>query len=115
MDWHKILVGLRLRCPNCEKGEISTGLFTVPRKCPACGHEFERRDGESLGAMMLKLCLVEMLAVFGFFGIELLTEIPLLPNAIFWLAVSIFGPLLLYRYTRGMWIAVVYLSEQPQK
>lgn len=110
--FQKMMVGFRLRCPKCEQGEISTGLFNVHRKCPVCGHEFERRDGESLGAMMLNLCIVEMVAVFGFFGLELLTDIPLLPNAIFWLSVSIFGPLLLYRHTRGMWIAVVYLSEQ---
>jgi uncharacterized protein (DUF983 family) len=114
----KMWVGFKLRCPVCEEGIMSSGFFNflqVHRKCPVCGVEFERRDGESLGAMMLNLVIVEMFVIFGFFFIELFTEIPFAPNAVFWVTFSILGPLVLYRHTRGVWIALVYFSGEMRQ
>lgn len=106
---HKLLVAARLRCPNCEQGRIFTG-FNVNSTCPNCGVRFERREGESVGGMMLNLVVVETTAIAGFFIVDALTDIPPTTQIWFWLPYSLLMPLLLYRSSRAIWIAVAYLN-----
>lgn len=106
---HKLLVTARLRCPNCEQGRMFTG-FNVNSACPVCGIQFERREGESVGGMMINLVLVEMSAIGGFFLVDALTDIPPQTQLWFWIPYNLVMPILLYRSTRAMWIGVAYLN-----
>ncbi len=108
---HKLLVGARLRCPNCEEGRMFDGLFTLHETCPVCGVRFERSEGESIGGTMLLLIFAELLAVGGFFVTEFLFDPPMTFQLIFWVSFNLLFILLGYRHTRGMWIAVVYLTQ----
>ena len=110
---HKLLVGARLRCPNCEQGRMFTGLFAMHTTCPQCGVRFERSSGESLGGMMVNLVAAELLTVGGFFlsYYALGSPADMTPLAIFWLAFDILFVLVFYRPARGLWVSVAYLTS----
>lgn len=107
-----LLLGLRLRCPNCGAGKISDGLFHIHETCPVCEVRFERRDGESAGASIVTLSFLPIPAIaLAFFIMIALPETPLwvvfVIPAVMILVTSVIG----YRHTRGLWIAVVYLTD----
>lgn len=106
---HKLLVAARLRCPNCEQGHMFTG-FRINTTCPVCHVAFERREGESVGGMMINLVIVEMSAIGGFFLVDALTDIAPTAQLWFWMPYSLLMPLLLYRTSRALWIGVAYLN-----
>ncbi len=110
---HKLMVGARLRCPNCEQGTMFAGLFNMHATCPVCQVRFERSSGESLGGMMINLVIAELLTLFGFFGSYVLLGSPadMTPLLIFWLVFDVLFVLGFYRPARGMWVAVAYLTS----
>lgn len=107
---HKLWVGLRLRCPNCEQGKMFHGLFKMDKTCPYCGARYERLDGESIGGTLVNLCLAEMLSMGGYIVSQVLFAPPLWFQLTFWVAFNIIFILLFYRHARGMWVSVAYLS-----
>jgi uncharacterized protein (DUF983 family) len=106
----KLLIGLLLRCPNCERGRMFRGLFRMDEKCPYCGVRYERRSGESIGGTLINLCVAEVLSVGGYFASELLFHPPLAFQLIFWITFNIAFVLLFYRHARGLWVSIAYLS-----
>ncbi len=110
---HKLLVGARLRCPNCEEGRLFTGLFAMNATCPVCGVRFERSSGESLGGMMINLVVAELLTIFGFFisYVALGSPLDMTPLIVFWVTFDILFVLAFYRPARGMWVAVTHLTS----
>jgi len=108
---HKLLVGMLLRCPNCEQGKMFTGLFTMRTTCPVCGARFERKQGESIGGTLINLVFAEILSVGGFFVSEALFHPPLAFQLVFWIAFNLLFVVFFYRHARGMWVAIAYLSS----
>lgn len=110
---HKIVVGAKLRCPNCEQGRMFSGLFQMNPTCPVCGVRFERSSGESLGGMMVNLVVAELLTIVGFFVSYFALGSPadMTPLIVFWLVFDILFVLGFYRPARGMWVAVTYLTS----
>jgi uncharacterized protein (DUF983 family) len=108
---HKLLVGLFLRCPNCEKGRVFRKFFQIEQTCSECGVRYERLSGESVGGMYINLALAEVLSVGGYFLMEILFDFPVVPHLVFWIVFNIAFVLLFYRHSRSMWVAVTYLSE----
>jgi uncharacterized protein (DUF983 family) len=129
MDWsrmklrriiHKLLIGLLLRCPNCERGRMFNGLFQMNALCPECGARFERREGESVGGMAINLILAELLTVGGLIVTELTVKPSLVFQLSFWIVFNILFVVFFYRHARALWVSTVYLSggvypdpEQP--
>jgi uncharacterized protein (DUF983 family) len=107
---HKLLVGLMLRCPNCERGQMFHGLFRMDEKCPYCGARYERLSGESIGGTMINLVVAEMLCIGGWILSEILWHPPLAFSLIFWVSFNILFVVLFYRHARGIWVAVAYLT-----
>lgn len=119
---HKLLIGLRLRCPNCEEGHIAEGLLRIRPTCPVCGVRFERQPGESTGAMLLNISLMPILAILLFFLLWFTTDFPWWFSLGLIIGVLVLLMLLFHRHARGLWIAVAYLGgsvyrddEAPQK
>lgn len=108
---HKVLTGIRLRCPNCEQGLMFESFFRLRPTCPYCHVRFERSSGESLGGVMINLILVELVTVGGYFVSEWLFSPPLLFQIVFWVSFNIILCLLCYRPARGAWVSVTYLTE----
>jgi uncharacterized protein (DUF983 family) len=107
----KIWTGFWLRCPNCEEGHISDGIFHVRRICEVCEVRFERKSGESAGASVIWISVLPIFALILFFilyyanpdsPMELLLGVPLAFVVIFGVA--------FYRNVRGIWIAIAYLT-----
>ncbi len=101
---------LRLRCPNCGRGRIFTGLFRMNETCPYCGVRYERESGESVGGMYINLGLAELLTIGGFFLVYFLYQPPFVPHLIFWLIFNIVFVTLFYRHARSLWIGISYLT-----
>lgn len=115
----KILLGLFLRCPNCERGHMFRGLFQIEERCPVCGVCFERAEGESIGGTMLNLSIAEVLTVSGLIVTEGVLHAPLAFELIFWVSFNILFVVLFYRHARAIWVAVNYLTvglypDEPQ-
>ncbi len=107
---HKLWVGFRLRCPNCEQGRMFRSFFNMNPTCPECGVRFERSSGESLGGVMINLIVAELVTIGGFFLSETLFHPPLLFQIVFWISFNILLVLAFYRPSRGMWVSVAYLT-----
>jgi uncharacterized protein (DUF983 family) len=107
----KIWMGFCLRCPNCEQGAISAGIFHLRQTCPHCGVRFERKSGESAGASVIWISVLPIFALILFFvlyfsnpdaSLELLLGVPL--------AFVVICGVAFYRNVRGIWIAIAYLT-----
>ncbi|MEO8394582.1 MAG: DUF983 domain-containing protein [Chloroflexota bacterium] len=99
-----------LRCPNCERGKIFTGLFSMNEVCPYCGVRFERESGESVGGMYINLVAAELITIPGFFLTNALFHPPIVPLAAFWVIFNITFITLFYRHSRALWIGTTYLT-----
>lgn len=109
---NKLLLGLRLRCPHCGEGHISEGLFKMRDVCEICHVRFERKSGESTGASIIWLSTLPLLAMIFYFILyainnELSLPIQLGVTMTFVVIVGLAG----YRHARGVWVAVVELSD----
>ena len=109
--FRKLLLGFFLRCPNCEEGKISTGLFAIRKECEVCHVVYERKSGESAGAsamLMMALPIIPLILFFSLYAINdewsmvILLGVPILITVL----IGIFA----YRHVRGLWIAIAYLT-----
>ncbi|MBA3872683.1 MAG: DUF983 domain-containing protein [Anaerolineae bacterium] len=107
---HKLFVGLRLRCPNCEQGHMFHGLFAMDETCPYCGVRYERREGESIGGTMINLVCAEVLSMGGYIITQALFAPSLAFQLTFWVTFNIVFILLFYRHARGIWASLSFLS-----
>jgi uncharacterized protein (DUF983 family) len=99
--------GVRLRCPVCGKGRLFRSYLTMNSECERCGVRFDRESGLWLGSMDINLTLSLML---------LLAPVVFLPDLGLRRELELFGagavvvPLLLFRFVRGFWLALIFLS-----
>ena len=108
---HVLWVTFTLRCPNCERGRIFTGLFAMNEVCPYCHVRFERESGESVGGMYINLVLAELITIPGYFlSNALLPQVPPLSLAAFWVIFNVAFITIFYRHARAMWIGTTYLT-----
>ncbi|MFZ4815186.1 MAG: DUF983 domain-containing protein [Phototrophicaceae bacterium] len=108
---HKLWIsGVRLRCPNCERGHIVTGLFAFQPTCEQCGVRYERLDGESLGGLVFTAGAIPTVAILGFFLTNWLTAWGIWWNAALWLGFIAVACLLGYRHARAAWVGVSWLT-----
>lgn len=94
---------LRLRCPNCYRGEIFKSLWQMHETCPVCGLRYEREQGYFMNAIFFGYIL-------GFLAILPVTIILFLYDvAPIWFLVStllvltLLSPLI-FRYSRALWM-----------
>ncbi len=107
---HILMRGRRLRCPNCGQGKLFRTGFIINETCAYCGVRFERQPGESVGAMYLTEGLASMVSIAGYFIVNALFHPPFVPHVIAWVILIILVSLLAYRPSRGIWIAIAYLT-----
>jgi uncharacterized protein (DUF983 family) len=107
---------LTRRCPYCGNGGIFQNFWVLRDRCPTCGVTFEREDGYFLGAYAFNLIFAEFLGL----GLALiLIFMTGLRNADFmvqWLlilALAVLFPVLLFPYSRGIWMALDLALHPP--
>lgn len=95
---------LALRCPRCRRGELFTGLITMPVRCPECGLVYEREHGYFVGAMAISYGLAVVVVAALFFAVLAITHWPL--EWVLLVSGAAFIPLapLCLRYSRALWM-----------
>ncbi len=109
---NKLGLGLRLRCPHCGEGHISDGILRTRDTCEVCHVRFERKSGESAGASIVWVGILPILSMIFYFILyatnkDLSLELQLIITLAFTVIIGLLG----YRHARGVWIAVVELSD----
>ncbi len=102
-----LLRGLRQRCPVCGKGRLFRSALAMNEECPRCGVGFSRESGQWLGSMDINLTLSLILLLTP---VIFLPDIGLGRELMLGGAGAVLLPLLLFRFIRGLWTALVYLS-----
>ena len=99
--------GLRLRCPVCGKGRLFRTYFTMHEKCLSCGVGFAREHGQWVGSLDINTFVVAFALMIGV-GFAPLGSLEV--SLAFWCAAAILVPLVTFRFSRGLWTAIVHLT-----
>lgn len=110
--WH---TGIRLRCPLCRTGRLFKDGFTLHATCPHCGARFERYQGEATGGMTVSILVTALIFLIGYYLAERLTEWPVSVHLAIWVPFAILFPVLFYRYSRAVWVALLHASGDVHK
>jgi uncharacterized protein (DUF983 family) len=106
--WRKVVWrGLRLRCPVCGEGKLFRTYFTMRESCDRCGVRFAREHGQWVGSLDINTFVVA-------FGLMIASAFsPMWPLPVLlavWGGAAIVVPLLTFRFSRGLWTAIVHLT-----
>ncbi len=99
--------GIRLRCPVCGGGKLFRTYVAMYSECSRCGVRFDREAGLWLGSMDINLTISLVLLLVP---VIFLPDIGLKRELLIWGAGSVLVPLVLFRFVRGFWIALIFLS-----
>ncbi|MEO8432064.1 MAG: DUF983 domain-containing protein [Acidobacteriota bacterium] len=99
--------GLRLRCPVCGKGKLFKSYFAMQERCSACGVAFAREHGQWVGSLDINTFLCAFLLMIGA-GFGPLWS--LRTSLIVWISAAVLVPIATFRFVRGVWTAIVYLT-----
>jgi len=101
---------VRLRCPRCGEGRLWAGWWRMAARCAACDLRYELERGFFVGAVAIDwlvmgaLAMVPVVLLDPWFGLSLAAQLQL------GLCLALLVPLLLFRYSRSLWLALVYLA-----
>ncbi|MBI3625988.1 MAG: DUF983 domain-containing protein [Candidatus Rokubacteria bacterium] len=104
-------LGLRLRCPRCGYAPIFRGWFTLLAVCGGCGLKFEREQGYFVGAIYLNYAATVLVAVPGYFVLDYLVGLSLVPQLLLWGGFCIVFPLWFFRYSKSLWLSLDYFFD----
>ena len=118
--WDRFLVTMRRaisrRCPYCGGHGVFDGYLTLRDRCPTCGVTFEREEGYFLGGYALNLVVAEVvglsLAIFLLFKTDL-RELDLIWQEAIAVALAVAFPLILFPFSRTVWIALDLVLHPP--
>lgn len=114
-----VLLGraLRLRCPRCGAGGLFVSWLRPRRSCPNCRQLIERaEEGYWLGALLVNLCIAEILPV-GIVVVIVIVTWPRPPwNLVLYggAALAAISPFLFFPFSKLIWLAVD-LYFQPRQ
>ena len=101
--------GIRLRCPRCGAPTLFRGAFSMYPDCVNCHLRFEREQGYFVGAIYINYAVTAIILITGFFSLDYLIKPSLGQQLAVWSTVGVCFPLLFFRYSRSLWLAVDYL------
>ncbi|HEU5249479.1 MAG TPA: DUF983 domain-containing protein [Thermoanaerobaculia bacterium] len=99
--------GLRLKCPVCGQGKLFATYFRMNDQCDRCGVGFAREHGQWVGSLDINTLLtaIVLMAGAGFGPLW-----PLATSLAVWCTAAVVLPILTFRFSRGVWTAIVYLT-----
>jgi uncharacterized protein (DUF983 family) len=101
---------LRLKCPRCGVGEMFEGFFRMRGECPFCRLKFEREQGFFVGAIYVNYAVTVLIAMPGFLLLDRY-GLALTQQLIIWGAFVVAFPLVFFRHSRSLWLAVAHLLD----
>lgn len=103
---HALARGLRLRCPVCGVGRLFVTFWRMREACSACGVSYAR-EAVWLGSMDINLTL-SLLLILGV--VPFLPDVGLGRELLVLGAAAVVIPAALFRFVRGVWMALLFLS-----
>ena len=106
---------LLLRCPVCGSRGVLASWFRLAPRCPRCQFALEREEGYFSGAMAVDLVATEVIITVALLAAGLLTW-PNTPWELLWkgsIAAALILPILLYPFSRTMWVAFDLTFRPP--
>ena len=102
--------GARCLCPNCGRRTVFTAgrMFKVNPSCANCGLKIETGDGAFLGPFVINYAITAFGLVVPTLVLYAAGRIGPAAALALSLAAALFAPLLLYRLSWGLWLALYY-------
>jgi len=102
-----------LACPRCGARTLFSGPFSMHETCAICHLVFEREPGYFIGAIYINYAATTLISIAGFLLLDAYTSISLTAQLLLWSVFGIGFPLLFYRYSKSLWLAIDhFLSPQ---
>ncbi len=89
--------------------------FGMRSLCPACGLPFERSSGEITGGMGINAFVTQTIVFVLGAALGWFTDVPLGPLLLLLVLVTVLLPIVLYRPSRGIWAAVLFLTGDNEE
>jgi len=106
--WRMVIVrGLKLRCPVCGKGKLFKNFFVMNMQCGCCGVGFFREHGQWVGSLDINTFVTAFVLMIGA-GFGPLWSLK--TSLIVWCSAAILVPLATFRFSKGLWTAIVHLT-----
>jgi uncharacterized protein (DUF983 family) len=99
--------GLKLRCPVCGRGKLFHSYFVMNDQCACCGVGFAREHGQWVGSLDINTLLTAAVLMAGV-GFGPLWSVK--TSLAVWCSAAVIFPILSFRFVRGLWTAIVYLT-----
>jgi uncharacterized protein (DUF983 family) len=99
---------MRLRCPRCGRGKLYSHGYTMYERCVVCGWVFEREEGYWTGAMAVNLVATEIVVAAVVIPLAAL-QVPALPLYGLGIPFTILLPILGYRHSKSVWMAIDFM------
>ena len=98
--------GMRLKCPRCGLGALYERPFRMRLACTHCDLRFEREQGYFVGAIYINYAATVLIAVPGFFLLDLFTGITINQQLALWIPFTVIFPLLFFHHSRSLWLVL---------
>ncbi len=99
--------GLKLRCPVCGQGRLFESFFVMNRTCAVCGVGFAREHGQWVGSLDINT-LVTAVVLMVCVGFGPLWDVQ--TSLAVYVPLAILLPIATFRFSRGLWTAIVHLT-----
>ena len=106
---------LRLRCPRCGTTPLYRGWFTMHERCAGCGYRYEREQGYFVGAIYLNYAVTVAVAAGAVLVLDVFVGLSLRAQLTLGIALAALVPLLFFRYSRSLWLCMVYLVTRADR
>jgi uncharacterized protein (DUF983 family) len=108
--WPTLRAALKLKCPRCGAGAMFDGFFRMHSECSYCRLKFEREQGFFVGAIYVNYAATVVIAMGGFLLLDRY-GLTLTEQFIIWGFFVVAFPLLFFRHSRSLWLAVAHLID----
>jgi len=101
--------GLRKKCPNCGRGRIFKGWFSLNNHCSFCGCEFQQREDDTYFFMYISTGVITgifLISMFFVFPRDFLFG----KSVLLVLSIGLF--VLTHPYRKGVAIAIDYFVDR---
>ena len=101
-----LICALKLRCPRCGERTVFSGPFSMNQECAICHLQFEREPGYFVGAIYLNYTATAVVAIGGYLLLDAYAALTVTEQVVLWGAFSVTFPLLFFRYSKSLWLAL---------
>lgn len=109
--WRALRTAARLACPRCGERTLFRGAFAMHERCAVCHLHFEREPGYFVGAIYINYAATAILMMTGYLLLDAYTTLSLTTQLVVWSAFGIVFPLVFFRYSRSLWLAIGHLFD----